>query len=111
MISISSGHSAEYLTSAVATGRESYYTRASAEGEPPGQWHGRGAQELRLTGEVDHQDMEALYSHFISPADERFRDPSRWHEATRLGRPPRRFASSRDSVADALAAEPHATPE
>ena len=35
MLTLSSGHSAEYLTGAVAAGRENYYTGAVAAGEPP----------------------------------------------------------------------------
>ena len=35
MLTISSGHSADYLLNAVATGRENYYTGAVAAGEPP----------------------------------------------------------------------------
>jgi hypothetical protein len=88
VISLSTGHSAEYLTSAVAQGRESYYTGAIAAGEPPGQWHGRGAADLGLSGEVDHRDIEALYTHFIDPRDERFRRPDEWGRAARLGRTP-----------------------
>jgi hypothetical protein len=38
MLTISSGHSADYLLGAVATGRENYYTGAVAAGEPPGRW-------------------------------------------------------------------------
>ena len=35
VLTISSGHSADYLTGAVAAGRENYYTGAVAAGEPP----------------------------------------------------------------------------
>ena len=35
VLTISSGHSASYLTEAVATGRENYYTGAVTAGEPP----------------------------------------------------------------------------
>jgi conjugative relaxase-like TrwC/TraI family protein len=111
VISLSSGHSAEYLTAAVAQGRESYYTGAVAAGEPAGQWQGRGAGDLGLAGEVDHQDIEALYSYFVDPRDERFRRPEDWNRATRLGRAPRRFTGPDDAVGAALEAEPHATPE
>ena len=76
MLTISSGHSADYLLKAVATGRENYYTGAVAAGEPPGRWYGRGAEQLGLRGLVDHQDMTALYERFIDPRDPRFRDPS-----------------------------------
>jgi hypothetical protein len=50
VLTISSGHSADYLTGAVATGRENYYTGAVAAGEPPGRWNGRGAASLGLAG-------------------------------------------------------------
>lgn len=111
MISLSSGHSAEYLATAVAQGRESYYTGAVASGEPPGQWHGSGIADLRLSGEVDHQDLTALYSHFIDPRDDRFRSPEQWEHAARLGWPPRRFQEADEAVAAALQTEPHATAE
>ena len=55
MLTISSGHSASYLTDAVAAGRENYYTGAVTAGEPPGRWYGRGAAQLGLTGEVDRK--------------------------------------------------------
>ena len=51
MLTISSGHSASYLTDAVAAGRENYYTGAVTAGEPPGRWYGRGAALLGLAGE------------------------------------------------------------
>lgn len=111
MISLSSGHSAEYLTAAVAQGRESYYTGAVAAGEPPGRWQGRGAAELGLTGEAGGRSVEALFSHFIDPRDERFRRPEAWADAPRLGRAPRDYATAADAVSEALAGEPNATPE
>ena len=46
----SSGHSASYLTEAVASGRENYYTGAVTAGEPPGRWCGQGAVLLGLAG-------------------------------------------------------------
>ena len=57
VLTISSGHSASYLTDAVAAGRENYYTGAVAAGEPPGRWYGTGAERLGLVGLVDTQDM------------------------------------------------------
>ena len=80
MLTISSGHSADYLTGPVAHGRESYYTGAVDAGEPPGRWSGQYAAAHGLVGEVDHQDMSALFKSFIDPADPRFRT------AGRLGR-------------------------
>src|SRR5690349_5594258 len=91
VLTISSGHSAEYLTGAVAAGRENYYTGAVAGGEPPGRWYGRGAEALGLAGLVDHQDMTALYEHFVDPRDPGFCDPAAWGGAARLGHTGRRY--------------------
>jgi hypothetical protein len=110
-LTLSSGHSAEYLTGAVATGRENYYTGAVAAGEPPGRWYGRGAQRLGLVGLVDTQDMTALYERFIDPRDDAFRDPARWDEAETLGHTGRRYLSEDEIYAAAVAAEPHADAE
>ncbi|MGH8880341.1 MAG: relaxase domain-containing protein, partial [Stackebrandtia sp.] len=113
MLTISSGHSADYLTGAVATGRENYYTGAVAAGEPPGRWYGRGAETLGLAGEVDAQDMTALYEQFIDPRDDAFRDPGRWddEEVARLGHTGRRYRSQDEIYAASLAAEPDAGAE
>ena len=43
----------------------SYYTAA---GEPPGQWAGKGAAALGLTGQVDPAVIGRLYQHNIGPA-------------------------------------------
>jgi conjugative relaxase-like TrwC/TraI family protein len=99
MISVSSGHSAEYLTDAVGAGREDYYTGAVVEGEPPGTWHGRGAEALGLVGQVDPDVMHELYGRFTDPRDPRFTDESTRHEAQRLGRAPKRFRTPDDVVA------------
>src|SRR5580693_6093618 len=45
----------------------SYYTAA---GEPPGQWAGKGAAALGLTGHVDPAVIGRLYQHNIGPGDE-----------------------------------------
>ena len=111
MLTISSGHSAEYLLDAVATGRENYYTGAVAAGEPPGRWFGRGAEALGLRGLVDHQDMTALYERFIDPRDERFRDQARWDEASTLGHTGRRYATEDELYDRMLDAEPDASAE
>jgi hypothetical protein len=111
VLTISSGHSAEYLTGAVATGRENYYTGAVAAGEPTGRWYGRGAQALGLSGLVDHQDMTALYEHFLDPRDRDFGNPARWRGASTLGQRGRRYRSEEEIYAAALEAEPHASPE
>jgi len=113
VLTISSGHSADYLTGAVAAGRENYYTGAVAAGEPPGRWYGRGAETLGLAGEVDAQDMTALYERFIDPRDDAFRQPGRWddEEIARLGHTGRKYRSEDEIYAAALAAEPDAGAE
>jgi TrwC relaxase len=45
----------------------SYYT---ASGEPPGQWAGKGAATLGLTGQVDPAVIARLYQHNIGPGGE-----------------------------------------
>ncbi|WP_199235147.1 MobF family relaxase [Kribbella sp. VKM Ac-2568] len=110
-MSIRSGHRADYLTGAVAAGRENYYTGAVAAGEPPGRWFGKGAEALGLAGEVDAQDMTALYERFIDPRDEAFRDPARWDEAETLGHTGRVYKTEEQEYASALAKEPGASPE
>ncbi|TCC53474.1 TrwC relaxase [Kribbella capetownensis] len=111
VVSINSGHRADYLTGQVATGRENYYTGAVAAGEPPGRWFGKGAEALGLAGEVDTQDMTALYERFIDPRDEAFRDPARWDEAETLGNTGRAYKTEEQEYADALAKEPGADAE
>ncbi|WP_436493409.1 MobF family relaxase [Actinokineospora sp. HUAS TT18] len=111
MLTISSGHSASYLTDAVATGRENYYTGAVAAGEPPGRWSGRGAAALGLTGLVDTQDMTALYERFIDPRDPGFKNPAEWDGASTLGHAGRAYLSAEELYAAALDAEPDADGE
>jgi TrwC relaxase len=48
-------------------GAMSYYTAA---GEPPGQWAGKGAAALGLTGRVDPAVIGPLYQHNIGPGGE-----------------------------------------
>jgi conjugative relaxase-like TrwC/TraI family protein len=111
VLTISSGHSASYLTDAVATGRENYYTGAVAAGEPPGRWSGRGAGALGLVGLVDAQDMTAVYERFIDPRDPGFKNPEQWDQTATLGHGGRAYQSAEDLYAAALAAEPDADGE
>lgn len=111
MLSIASGHSADYLTGQVAAGRESYYTGAVAAGEPAGIWNGRGTEALGLSGEVGAQDMTALYEHRLDPRDDRFREPAEWGQAPTLGGPLRKYVTAEEAYERALAAEPDASPE
>jgi len=71
MLSLSTGHDTAYLTNAVASGRENYYTGAVAAGEPAGRWWGAGAEQLGLVGEVDADVMTAVYKRLQDPRDER----------------------------------------
>ncbi|MPZ67342.1 MAG: relaxase domain-containing protein [Pseudonocardiaceae bacterium] len=111
VLTISSGHSVDYLLGAVAAGRENYYTGAVAAGEPPGRWYGRGAESLGLSGLVDEQDMTALFEHFLDPRDPAFTDPDRWAEASTLGHTGRRYLSEEELYARALEREPDASAE
>ena len=65
------GHDVAYLTSGKraggCVGAMSYYT---ASGEPPGQWAGKGAAALGLTGQVDPDVITRLYQHNIGPGGE-----------------------------------------
>jgi conjugative relaxase-like TrwC/TraI family protein len=111
MISISSGHAAEYLTGQVASGHENYYTGAVTAGEPPGFWSGRGAVALGLTGSVDAQDMTALFDHRLDPRDNRYRQRAEWGSAPTLGSRPRRYLTADEAYERMLAAEPDASGE
>ena len=95
------GHDTDYLTEAVAKGREGYYTGAVAAGEPPGIWYGRGAERLGLAGEVDAGVMKALYTHGRDP-----RNPQ-----ARLGNAPRNYRSAEAIYAGLVYANPDAAPE
>jgi conjugative relaxase-like TrwC/TraI family protein len=111
VLTISSGHSVDYLTREVATGRENYYTGAVTAGEPPGRWYGTGAEALGLAGLVDHQDMTALYEHFIDPRDPNFRNPDGWDQAATLGHKGRRYLDADELYRRSLDAEPNADAE
>jgi len=111
MLTISSGHSADYLLDAVATGRENYYTGAVAAGEPPGRWYGAGAEDLGLTGLVDAQDMRAVFERYLDPRDPNFRDPEKWDEVATLGHTGRNYPSIEEILQRSLDAEPYADAE
>jgi hypothetical protein len=65
------GHDVAYLTAGQHAGgcadAMSYYT---ATGEPPGQWAGKGAAALGLSGQVDPAVIGRLYQHNIGPGGE-----------------------------------------
>ncbi len=111
VLSLSSGYSPEYLLKEVATGRESYYTGAVTEGEPPGRWWGAGAARLGLEGLVDAQDMRAVYERFLDPRAEGFNDPKQWDEVETLGHAGHKYRTEEELYAAAVEREPNATPE
>ncbi len=111
MLSIATGHSVRYLTEAVAKGRENYYTKAVDAGEPPGLWYGAGAAALGLTGEVDADLMEALYTHLRDPRDPRAQSRKTWDEADPLAAAHRKYRSADDVYKELLEAHPDAGPE
>jgi conjugative relaxase-like TrwC/TraI family protein len=110
-VTISSGHDPDYLLTAVAAGRENYYTGAVAAGEPPGRWYGRGAETLGLSGLVEAGDMKAVYEHFLDPRDENFRNPDRWRDAATLGHTGRKYISAEEIYQRSVDAEPYADAE
>ena len=103
MLSVATGYDVGYLTGAVGGGREGYYTGAVAAGEPPGLWYGAGAELLGLSGEVDAEQMRAIYAELLDP-----RDPT--GEAL-LGKAHKNYRSADDAYAAALEREPDAGPE
>ena len=103
MLSIAVGHDVNYVLKAVAGGRESYYSGAVAAGEPPGLWFGAGSELLGLRGEVDADQMRAIFADLKDP-----RDPS---GETLLGRPHKKFRTAEELYEAALEREPDADAE
>jgi hypothetical protein len=71
ILTLHAGHDVRYFTAGQhaggCAGAMSYYTAA---GEPPGQWAGRGAARLALSGEVDAPVIERLYGQNVGPGGE-----------------------------------------
>jgi hypothetical protein len=67
-VTLRNGHDVAYFTSGQhrggCAGAMSYYTAA---GEPPGEWAGKGAAKLGLSGMVDPVVIERLYREDIGP--------------------------------------------
>ena len=70
-VTLHAGHDVAYFTSGQGhggcAGAMSYYTAA---GEPPGEWAGKGAARLGLSGQVDPDVIGHLYQHNIGPGGE-----------------------------------------
>lgn len=111
MLSAHTGHDVSYLTGAVGRGREGYYTGATATGEPPGVWYGKGAEALGLSGEVDADLMEAVYTHLLDPRDPATHDRSRWGQAATVGKPHKHYRTAEEIYEASLQREPDAGPE
>ncbi|MGW4623483.1 MobF family relaxase [Streptomyces sp. NPDC004592] len=129
---VSPGSDPGYLINAVGKGGEHYYLKSIEQaGEPAGIWLGEGANDLGLTGEVDHELMSDMYSKFTHPAlhaqvraslsaitaepgsDEYKAEVAAIYDAARVGRKPYDYTKSTDEkVAKALEKlGPDATPE
>ncbi|WP_433291537.1 MobF family relaxase [Pseudonocardia sp. CA-142604] len=113
MLKVNAGHSVDYYVKAVTGGREGYYVSATnVHGEPPGRWYGTGAEMLGLTGEIDPELLEAIYSHKLDPRDRASRSRSAWGQVTStLGKPDKKFATVEERLEKLLAKEPNSTPE
>jgi conjugative relaxase-like TrwC/TraI family protein len=111
VLSIATGHDVGYLTKAVAGGREGYYSGAVAAGEPAGLWYGTGATGLGLTGEVDADLMEAVYSKLLDPRDPAAHSRATWGEAEALAAGHRKYRSADEVYKGLLENDPDAGPE
>ena len=112
MLTISSGHSADYLTGAVATGRENYYTGAVAAGEPPGRWCGEGAEALGLAGLVDDRGHDGAVRALPRPARPGVPRPGAVGRGRARSATPAAATRPRTSCTPSRAgAEPDASPE
>ena len=111
MLSIATGHDVGYLTGPVARGRENYYTAAVDAGEPAGLWYGSGAAALGLSGTVDADLMEAVYTHMLDPRDPAAHTRSTWGQAEALAAGHRRYKTADDVYRGLIEADPDAGPE
>ena len=100
---ITAGRGYDYLTRDVATSKHDYYT---GQGEAAGVWTGRGAALLGLSGEVDADDMAALYGRFVVPstAGGTRLASGRWQPEVVLGRKVVAKTRTDGSVAEPIAA-------
>ena len=101
--SLAKGRDPRYLTEGAGTGHAGgtrYYSEAA--GEPPGQWLGAGAPVLGLQGDVDADQLQALYMDRVAPDGQRL---------DARGRPHFRPVREREEAAVAvhLVAHPYAT--
>ena len=101
--SLAKGRDPRYLTEGAGTGHAGgtrYYSEAA--GEPPGQWLGAGAPVLGLHGDVDGDQLQALFMDRVAPDGQRLDARARPHF-----RPVREREEA--AVAAHLVAHPYAT--
>ena len=101
--SLAKGRDPRYLTEGAGTGHAGgtrYYSEAA--GEPPGQWLGALAPVLSLDGDVDGDQLQALYMDRVAPDGQRLDARARPHF-----RPVREREEA--AVAAHLVAHPYAT--
>ena len=78
--SLAKGRDPRYLTEGAGTGHAGgtrYYSEAA--GEPPGIWHGALAPGLGQTGDVDGDQLQALYMDRAAPDGQRLDARARPH--------------------------------
>ena len=89
-VTLHAGHDVAYFTRGQrrggCAGAMSYYTAA---GEPPGEWAGKGAAALGLSGQVDPDVIERLYQENIGPGGELLVKRRQSKAAAGARRPPR----------------------
>ena len=88
LVSIRKGHDVRYFTNAGGVGcagAMAYYTRG---GEPPGQWEGKAAARLGLTGQVDPGILDRLFMENIAPTGEVLAKRHQARTTSRQRRPP-----------------------
>lgn len=129
---VSPGSDPGYLINQVGKGGEHYYLKSIEQaGEPAGIWLGEGANDLGLTGEVDHELMSDMYSKFTHPelhaqvraslsaitaepgTDEYKAEVAAIYDAARVGRKPYDYTKSTEQKVEAALEKlgPDATPE
>ena len=120
-VTLHAGHDVAYFTSGQdrggCAGAMSYYTAA---GEPPGEWAGKGAATLGLTGQVDPGMIGRLYQQNIGPGGEllvkrrRSKAAGEWEQAAVTAYLAAHPYASSTELAEARAAErgrdPHQVP-
>jgi hypothetical protein len=83
MTGLRRGHDVNYFNASRGggcAGAMAYYTKG---GEPPGQWYGRGADRVGLSGQVDPAVISRLYMKNISPAGEQLAKPPKMGDEDR----------------------------